>query len=127
MTPNSSTDSATRDGGKSTAFYGDVIPIHEYAGKQYQPSNGSEGIWFMDVWCSNCARDNEMNGSIPQYTGGPDDHCKHLGDSFIGDGSPEWVFDDKGHPICKQFVQFGEPIVEPDTQTIDMFSTTPKG
>ena len=33
-------------------------------GIQYIPSNGSDGADFMDRWCSHCARDKLLNGSV---------------------------------------------------------------
>jgi hypothetical protein len=63
-----------------------------------------------------------MNGELQIGYGGPEDHCKHLNDSYISDeGTDQWVFGPDGWPMCKAFIPKGEPITEPDTLTIDMF------
>jgi hypothetical protein len=110
-----------------SGYYGDVIPIHEYAGKQYQPSNGTEGACFQEGWCCKCKRDNEMNGTCFEEgrDAGDGDWCPTLGESFHGDGTPEWVFGPDGWPTCKRFLPLDAPDIERDELTIDMFGDKP--
>lgn len=107
-------------------YYRDVIPLAEYVGKQYQPSNGTEGEMFFESWCTKCKRDKHMNGTSSGDALGnpdPDDFCRHLNESFHGDGTPEWVFGADGWPMCKQFLPMDAPDdVVRDELTIDMFA-----
>lgn len=103
-------------------FYGDVIPIAEYAGKQYEPSNGTEGAAFHDRFCCKCARDKEMNGTC--WEEGREatdaDLCPILSASFHGEAT-QWIFNAEGWPTCTEFAPMDAPTVERDDKTIDMF------
>lgn len=101
-------------------------------GKRYMPSNGSEGEYFHAMWCEECAKDNEMNGTCWREKREPEDEdlCRILGDSFIKDGVAEWVYGDDGQPKCTAFVKYVEPRpdlhlppsqVVRDDRTPDMF------
>lgn len=86
-------------------------------GESYQPSNGTEGTCFHEEFCFQCERDRDGN-------------CQILADSFRRQDDPkfprEWVYDEKGWPTCKAFVQLGDPIPPPrDDRTIDMFGDAP--
>jgi hypothetical protein len=88
-------------------YYGDVIPIAEYAGTRYEPSNGSEVSAFHDEWCCKCATDEEW--------------CPILSASYRGEAT-QWVFSAEGWPVCTEFRAMDAP--ERDDKTIDMFGAT---
>ena len=68
------------------------ILMPECAGKPYQPSNGTEGMMFMERWCDLCTKDNEAEEIF----------CDILTQSFKGKVK-EWVFDEQGVPKCTAF------------------------
>lgn len=77
----------------------ELVPKNR-TGKKYRPSNGTEGIIFMDLWCDCCTKDNLQDDG----TGG----CKILADAFCygrdEDEYPtEWQYDDKDQPKCTAF------------------------
>lgn len=81
--------------------------------RPYRPSNGSEGEWFMSIFCEKCEKD--------RYESKP---CGILGRTFalgIDDkGYPkEWIRDTgdwPGNPRCTAFVERGTvPHTEPNT------------
>jgi hypothetical protein len=94
-------------------------------GTPYRPCNGSEGEYFMSMWCEDCARDKEMNGTVFREgrEAGDDDWCEILGRSFRSDEPlPEWVYGPDSQPCCTQFVPMDQPIPEPRCEkTADMF------
>lgn len=88
--------------------------------RKYQPSNGTEGMSFIDFWCGQCERDRS-------YRDDAGDSCEILGKTFLykpqDDEYPsEWCYGDDGIPKCTAFVPEGERIPEADTQTEDMFA-----
>lgn len=99
----------------------------EEAGKPYQPSNGTEGMCFVDSWCGNCARDKAMSEGKPIEDCDDDEKCDIIANSMAYDRDDPrypkaWVYGKDGHPCCTAFVEKGKPIPpSPDTQTIDMF------
>lgn len=93
-------------------------------GESYMPSNGSEGEYFINQWCSECARDKAMNGTVLREgrDDNEDDWCEILGRSFREDAIPEWVYGEDGQPKCTEFVSMDEPIPTPRClNTPDMF------
>ena len=67
--------------------------IKEKAGQPYQPSNGMEGMMFMEQFCDDC-----------EYLA----NCAIIPLSMIfriGDKNypKEWIHNDKGEPICTRF------------------------
>lgn len=89
--------------------------------KLYRPSNGTEGMYFIDDWCFKCERDK-------------DEDCPLLAASLAyaidePEYPQEWHYDDKGEPICSEFIALGEPAPlmrrDRDTQTEDMFGGEP--
>jgi hypothetical protein len=61
--------------------------------RPYRPSNGTEGMIFMEEWCDTCAKENG------------DRHCSILGKSmflFTTDkGYPkELIYNHDGSPVC---------------------------
>jgi hypothetical protein len=94
-------------------------------GQQYEPSNGTEGSYFIESWCSNCARDKEMNGTCHAEGRDPgdDDWCEILSASFRGE-AVEWRELDSGECTCLAFVEAGsEPPPPRCAHTKDMFGS----
>lgn len=87
---------------------------------QYMPSNGEEGIWFFDNWCSHCARDKAMSEGRNIDECDDDEKCELIAMSSFKD-VPEWIVEN-GKPRCTQFVQAGSPVPQKRCEnTIDMF------
>ena len=69
----------------------------------YQPSNGTEGIAFINRWCDRCKRDT------------PEDQCPIIGDTMaFNPGDPrypkEWVYEaPNGIPECTAFDPSDDP------------------
>ena len=73
-------------------------------GEPYQPSNGIEGMAFMDDFCDQCSRDEKY-----KETQAAEDGCGILVRTLvlsIGDpGYPtEWIYDGDGRPTCTAFI-----------------------
>lgn len=71
------------------------------AGEKYRPSNGSEGMMFMERWCGKCQRD-------AAYRAGTGDGCPIVANALVfgvdDDGYPaEWCYGDDGQPLCAAF------------------------
>ena len=64
-----------------------VDPSHE----GYRPSNGSEGMGFIDYWCEDCDRDKDKTKG-----------CRILMTALIG-STPHWI-KHGGQGICTSFV-----------------------
>jgi hypothetical protein len=99
-----------------------MTPTAEYAGKRYEPANGTEGEAFHEEWCCKCARDKEMNGTCHAEgrEATDEDWCPILAASFRGEAT-QWIYSAEGCPICTEFVAVGDPVTERDDRTIDMF------
>jgi hypothetical protein len=95
------------------------------AGEPYRPCNGSEGEYFMAMWCEECERDKELNGTVCREgrEAGDDDWCEILSRSFRSDEPlPEWVIGKDGQPKCTAFVPLGQGTAPPRCEhTVDMF------
>jgi len=83
--------------------------IKSMAGKSYRPSNGTEGMIFMDAFCDRCKRDAKY-----RETNDGEDGCPIAAASFWAEyDSPdypkEWTHTAEGEPMCTAF----EPEVEP--------------
>lgn len=94
-------------------------------GAEYRPCNGTEGEYFIAMWCEECERDKAMNGTV--YREGreenEDDWCEILGRSFRSEEPlPEWIIGDDGQPKCTQFVPVGSTVPHRCDHTADMFS-----
>ena len=90
-------------------------------GKQWNPSNGSEGTFFMDAYCSKCARDKAMREGCDFDDCADDDLCEIIAAAFRGQ-AVEWRELPDGDVTCIAFVPAEEPR---DDRTIDMFETLP--
>lgn len=90
----------------------------------YLPSNGTEGIIFMDGWCRKCARDKAMREGADFDECDDNELCPIIAAAFRGPVA-EWVADENG-PKCTAFVPAGDPVPPPRCgRTADMFSLTP--
>jgi len=68
--------------------------------KHYFPSNGTEGMVFMEMHCQFCTKDSQLRGGKT--------YCSILSGSMIK-GSPvkQWIHDESGHPTCTSFQRLG--------------------
>lgn len=71
--------------------------------KKYRPSNGDEGLWFVDKFCCNC-----IHGKYEHTGNMVDKPCELLTASFMCDiADPmfpkEWVYAEDGKPTCTAF------------------------
>jgi hypothetical protein len=74
----------------------------DYAGKPFYPSNGMEGMIFMEAFCEQCIHERWIHC---QEEDRDEDKCKILSASMINQpGDPEypkeWVYNEKGWPVC---------------------------
>lgn len=97
------------------------------AGAKYQPSNGTEGMIFIDAWCRNCARDKSLSEGAPIEECDDDQLCKIVGMTMACSSTDdprypeEWAYGKDGQPRCHAFVEAGQPIPAVDEHTVDMF------
>jgi len=68
--------------------------------KKYRPSNGTEGMWFMDKFCAHCIHDN-----------GDDKMCEIITLTMsynVNDKEypEEWCYDDNGNATCTKHVRW---------------------
>jgi hypothetical protein len=90
-------------------------------GRQYEPSNGTEGACFLEGWCSNCARDRAMREGADLDECDDDEVCEIIAASFRGE-AVEWRELDNGDTVCLAFVAAGtEPPAPRCEHTVDMF------
>lgn len=117
--------------GKPSGIHPPELAAMRTPGESYQPSNGTEGQCFVDVWCRHCQRDLSMSADKPIDDCDENERCDIIDRVMfydIGDAQypVEWVFRDDGQPSCTAFVPAGEPIPPPkDDRTIDMFGRDP--
>lgn len=88
----------------------------------YTPSNGSEAMFFIDQWCSHCARDKAMREGADLDDCDDNEVCDIIGAAFRGP-VPQWVEDETG-PRCTVFVPAGEALPVVDTLTLDLFEAS---
>jgi hypothetical protein len=74
--------------------------LPDCAGKPYRPSNGTEGMMFMEYFCDRCIYNSEEEG------------CEIIMRTMMHDVSEpeypsEWLHDFKGRPQCTQFIENG--------------------
>jgi hypothetical protein len=75
----------------------------EDAGKKYRPSNGTEGEYFMSMWCYRCQSEKDYEEEKAEC-------CMILLNTMAftetEPGYPqEWQYDTDGQPICTAFRQ----------------------
>lgn len=92
-------------------------------GEPYRPCNGTEGEFFISMWCEECERDKVMNGQATHEDADkdPDLYCEILNRSMRDEPLPEWTHGENGQPCCTQFVPIGQPIPNRCKHTPDMF------
>lgn len=71
-------------------------------GKQWVPSNGSEGHDFIESWCMRCERDRAFRECVPVEECDDDELCRILSASFIGK-AVEWRELPDGSLTCVGF------------------------
>lgn len=72
--------------------------IKESGSKHYRPSNGTEGMMFMERWCEQCSKCVETEYGMD---------CTIITNSMLFDADeegypPEWTYDE-GQPCCTAF------------------------
>jgi hypothetical protein len=72
--------------------------------KKYEPSNGSEGMWFIDKFCDMCDKDRFFSEATPEKG------CKILAASLLYDIDDErypaeWTYDEHNNPTCTAYVE----------------------
>jgi hypothetical protein len=72
--------------------------IKEKGKKHYRPSNGTEGMMFMERWCDRCAKSKWTDNGAD---------CQIIPNTMLMDSDdegypPEWTFDE-GQPCCTAF------------------------
>ena len=93
-------------------------------GEPYRPCNGSEGEYFIGMWCDECERDKVMSGqaTTEDADADPSLYCEILGRSFRDEPLPEWTYGEDGQPKCTAFVPVGTIPSNRDEFTVDMFT-----
>jgi hypothetical protein len=72
--------------------------------KPYRPSNGTEGMEFIEHWCGRCKRDQAYQESDGEEDGCPIVAASLAFDVDAPDYPREWVQDDPwGNPRCTAF------------------------
>lgn len=76
--------------------------------KPYRPSNGTDGDWFQDDWCSKCHFEHGKK------------QCKTLNLTMFFDTNDkeypkEWVYKD-GNPVCLKYRPYKPPCLKADYQ-----------
>lgn len=97
-------------------------------GEKYQPSNGTEGLYFFEAWCMRCARDKSMSEGKDYDLCTEDETCSIIANTMAykpeDDEYPkEWQYDKDGQPCCMAFVLAGNAIPQRDDLTVDMFGS----
>jgi len=69
------------------------VPEYRQDGRQFTPSNGTEGMDFMAQFCDRCSRENEAK----------EIRCPILTASMMGEGPAEWVYQNE-QPLCTKFL-----------------------
>ena len=62
--------------------------------KPYRPSNGTEGVWFEEKFCSKCEKDDPINGKM----------CETLGRLYMG--YVEEIRETEEHCFCMNDTNF---------------------
>jgi hypothetical protein len=74
--------------------------------KPYQPSNGTEGCWFIGKFCERC-----IHEKFSHTLNHNDVKCDIMSRSIIHDIKDpeypkEWIYDDEGKPTCTSWVNW---------------------
>lgn len=90
-------------------------------GRQWTPSNGTEGYSFLESACGNCARDKAMREGVDLDDCDDNEKCEIIAASFRGQ-AVEWRIDDSDEVFCISFVEKGQSIPAPRCpNTVDLF------
>lgn len=90
-------------------------------GKQYVPSNGTEGACFLEGWCAQCARDRAMREGVELEECDDNERCEIIAASFRGE-AVEWREMEDGNTVCLAYVPAGQQVPPPRCQhTADLF------
>lgn len=103
---------------------------------KYQPSNGTEGCWFMEKFCENCIYENPDPESSRK--------CEIITATMIlsvndPEYPSEWTYDENDNPICTRFTKWdwgndgdpddpdnpNKPPDPPDPNQINLFPLYP--
>lgn len=96
------------------------VAVDRDVGRQYVPSNGTEGHAFLNAWCRNCARDRSMREGEEVDECDDSELCPIIAASFRGEAA-EWRELDDGRRICTAYVEAGQPIPARCPNTLDLF------
>lgn len=80
----------------------------DYAGTSFYPSNGTEGMIFIDAFCEQCIHERWLHR---QDQDRDEDKCDILSRTMIyKPGDPEypeeWIYNDEGWPVCTKWQKF---------------------
>lgn len=77
-----------------------LYQIQSEAGKQWMPSNGTEGEMFMSAFCERCIHEKWMH-----TMNNADKKCDVLNRALLNapDKQPEWIYSEEGWPICTEW------------------------
>lgn len=82
------------------------------AGEKYQPCNGTDGEFFFDSWCRQCARDKAMREGCSVAECNDNERCDIIARTMAADVEDpdypaEWRYGADGQPMCAAFVPAG--------------------
>lgn len=71
--------------------------------RKYQPSNGTEGMWFTEKFCCRCIHEQAMQSSDQNGK-----MCEIFTKTLVTDPKDddypgEWIYDEEGKPTCTNF------------------------
>lgn len=69
--------------------------------KKYRPSNGTEGMYFMDKFCDNCIHENPESGKSCDLIAMS--MCYDINDTEY---PKEWCYNDKDEPTCTKWIKW---------------------
>jgi hypothetical protein len=80
------------------------------SGRQWQPSNATEGQAFIEAWCCECQRDRCLReGLNPEEVDPETDTCPIFDASFRGEAT-EWQIGVDGQPCCTAYIPAGQAV-----------------
>lgn len=113
--------------------------MKERAGEKYEPSNGTEGMWFTEEFCEQCIHEKFCHTQNEN-----DKTCDILTSAMVFSTKDpeyprEWIYDSLGHPTCTAHVSWDwgndgdpddpdnpkAPPPPPDPNQMDMFPLYP--
>lgn len=70
-------------------------------GQKYQPSNGTEGMYFMEKFCDHCVHQHPDPNNPKQCRIIGMTMCYNPGDKEYPE---EWTYDNNGEPTCTKYI-----------------------